>query len=183
MTDTISTAFEQIIEELEEERNTLTLKITEQASQGNFDEVVTLGQHVNQLEAFRSQVLKLRNEWLQQFAVSPVKPPIKRRSRGLRTPQHAYYLPILQSLIELGGTARASDVVSRVEPKVRHILTAYDHETLDSNPRELRWQNAVHWARNDLREQGLIVSGTPQGIWEISPAGRQHVAASNTSSR
>lgn len=177
MSDTISTAFEQIIEELEEERNTLTNRIAEHASQGQYDDVVRLGQHGNQLEGFRSQVMHLRNEWRQHFVAKPDKTPLKRRIRGLRTPQSAYYRPILQSLIELGGTARASEVIALVAPKVQHLLNAYDREPLDSNPRELRWQNAIHWARNDLREQGLIVSGSPQGIWEISDAGRRFVVA------
>ena len=163
MADNIITAFELILEELEEERNTLSSKIADHATQGQFDDVVKLGQHGHQLEAFR------------KFATKPVKSAHKRRTRGLRTPQNAYYRPILEALIELGGQARAGDVIERVHPKVQHLLNDYDREPLDSNPREVRWQNAIHWARNDLREQGLIVSGSPQGIWEISAAGRRFI--------
>ena len=175
MANNIITAFELILEELEEERNTLSSKIADHATQGQFDEVVKLGQHGNQLEAFRSQVMNLRNEWSRQFATKPVKSVQKRRTRGLRTPQNAYYRPILEALMELGGQARAGDVIERVHPKVQHLLNDYDREPLDSNPREVRWQNAIHWARNDLREQGLIVSGSPQGVWEISSAGRRFI--------
>lgn len=175
MPDTITTAFEQIIEELEEERNTLTTKIAEHASQGQFDEVVKLGQHGNQLEEFRSQVIRLRNDWNKQFAAKPVKRVVKRRNRGLRTPQSTYHRPILESLIELGGKARSAEVIERVHEKVKHILNDYDREPLDSNPREPRWRDAVSWSRYDLREQGFIESGSPQGIWEISAAGRRFI--------
>jgi restriction system protein len=31
-----------------------------------------------------------------------------------------------------------------------------------------RWRNTAQWARNDLREQGLIRDDTPRSIWEIT---------------
>lgn len=182
MSDHITTAFEQILEELEETRNLLAEKITTHATQQRFDEVVALGQQGTQLEGFRMRVGQLRDEWRQQFAslqtaptpATPAAP--KRRNHGLRTPQHVYYQPILQVLVDAGGRARSAFVVSSVYPKVKHLLNSYDHEPLPSNPKDTRWANAVAWARNDLREQGLIAPGSPQGVWEISAAGRAWLA-------
>jgi hypothetical protein len=36
-----------------------------------------------------------------------------------------------------------------------------------------RWRNTAQWARNDLREQGLIRDDTPRSVWEITDKGRQ----------
>jgi restriction system protein len=182
MSDHIITAFEQILEELEETRNLLADKITVHATQQRFDEVVALGQQGTQLESFCMRVAQLRDEWRQQFATlqpapTPTTPTApKRHNHGLRTPQHVYYQPILQVLVDAGGQARSAFVVSNVYPKVKHLLNAYDHEPLPSSPKETRWANAVAWARNDLREQGLLISNSPQGVWEISAAGRAWLA-------
>jgi hypothetical protein len=35
-----------------------------------------------------------------------------------------------------------------------------------------RRRNTAQWARNDLREQGLIRDDTPRAIWEITEKGR-----------
>jgi hypothetical protein len=182
MSDPMMTAFEQILEELEETRNLLADKITAQAAQQRFDEVVALGQQGTQLESFRMRVAQLRDEWRQQFATlqlapTPTTPAApKRRNHGLRTPQHVYYQPILQVLVEAGGSARSANVIAAVYPRVQHLLNAYDHEPLPSSPKETRWANAVAWARNDLRAQGLLISNSPQGVWEISTAGRAWLA-------
>jgi len=187
MSDPIMTAFEQILEELEDARNLLADQITSHATQQRFDEVVALGQQGTQLESFRQQVGQLRDQWHQQFAtLQPPAPPAtpvvapKRRNHGLRTPQHAYYRPILQVLVDAGGSARAANVIAQVYHHVQHVLNAYDHEPLPSNPKETRWANAVAWARNDLRELGFIASGSPQGVWEITSAGRAWLADEST---
>ena len=36
-----------------------------------------------------------------------------------------------------------------------------------------RWRNTAQWARNSLREDGLIRDDTPRRIWEINDKGRQ----------
>jgi predicted transcriptional regulator len=37
----------------------------------------------------------------------------------------------------------------------------------------MRGCNTAQWARNDLREQGLIRDDTPRSIWEITEKGRR----------
>jgi predicted transcriptional regulator len=39
-----------------------------------------------------------------------------------------------------------------------------------------RGRNTEQWARNSLREEGLIRDDTPRSIWEITDKGRQWVA-------
>ena len=45
----------------------------------------------------------------------------KRLERGLKTPEEKFILPILETLIELGGEAHAKDVLERVHAKMRNI--------------------------------------------------------------
>jgi len=39
-----------------------------------------------------------------------------------------------------------------------------------------RWRNTAQWARNSLREEGLIRDDTPRATWEISEEGRAWLA-------
>jgi hypothetical protein len=48
-----------------------------------------------------------------------------------------------------------------------------DYEVLDMG--EVRWQNRARFARLRMKEQGLISSDSPRGIWEITAEGRRHL--------
>ena len=37
---------------------------------------------------------------------------------------------------------------------------------------ETRAENAISWARNALKERGLLNRQSPRGIWELTPEGR-----------
>jgi restriction system protein len=49
----------------------------------------------------------------------------------------------------------------------------YDHTVLLSDGATPRWRNTAQWARNTLREDGLIRDDTPRSIWEIAERGRE----------
>lgn len=38
-------------------------------------------------------------------------------------------------------------------------------------PTEPQWQNEMRWARNDLREEGILDGSAPRGIWRLSELG------------
>ncbi|WP_052297133.1 winged helix-turn-helix domain-containing protein [Marinithermus hydrothermalis] len=106
------------------------------------------------------------------------KKPSKRKtrdrlSRGLRTPENAFRQPILEALVELGGSAPVNDVLERVQQKMAHVLNEYDYQPLPSDPRSARWRNTAQWCRNALVREGLMKSDSPYGIWEISEQGRE----------
>lgn len=101
----------------------------------------------------------------------------KRPPKGLKTPQHAYRLPILRALVELGGSADLNAVLDRVYAAMKHQLNDHDLAPMPSDPNCPRWRNTAQWARNDLREEGLIRSDSPHGLWEISPAARAWLKA------
>ncbi len=55
-------------------------------------------------------------------------------------------------------------------------LNTYDLDTF-ADGKTIRWRNTAQWARNTLREEGLIRDDTPRGVWAISDAGRKWLKA------
>ena len=95
-----------------------------------------------------------------------------RISKGLRTPEPAFFRPILQALSDLGGSAKRSDVFNVLEPSMRGVLQPIDYQILSSEAEQVRWQNSAQWARNLMVKEGLLQSDSPVGIWEITEKGR-----------
>ncbi len=93
-----------------------------------------------------------------------------RLQRGVRTPEEAYYQPILKALNELGGSAKMNDVLEKVEQSMKEMLKPADYEMLGSGT-NIRWRNTAQWARNSLVKEGLLKSNSPRGIWEITEVG------------
>lgn len=88
------------------------------------------------------------------------------------TPVKAYWRPLLETLIEMGGRGRPTAVIKRVGEKMENVLKAADYGKLPGTG-WIRWRNRVMWQRNDMRNQGLLKDDSPRGVWEISDAGRK----------
>ncbi len=180
----VAIAFDIVLEEIENAIAALNQQGAQAFQNGKYDVARDLMEKGSQMAAFRSKVKDLQREWLNIFATVP-SPKARRRSRkvaerlkrGLRTPEDAFRIPILQSLVELGGSAPMSDVLDKVEAKMRDQLNAYDRSTLPSDPTQTRWRNTAQWARNAMVKEGLMSSDSPRGIWEITEAGRRWLAA------
>jgi hypothetical protein len=97
----------------------------------------------------------------------------KRAARGTLLPQAEYELPLLESLVELGGSGPASAVIELVGPKLDGRLTSADRSTLASG--EVRWRSRVQFVRIGLVKEGLIARESPRGIWEITDSGRERL--------
>lgn len=167
----VHAALEEIQEVLEAEHAALEAQLQEAIQARTYDVLKQLTPRIEAIEGFRARVVALHGDWEKAFAK-------KRRSgdklgRGLRTPQEAFFKPILAALVARGGSARKSDIVADLEATMGASFTAHDRMALPSNPNEIRWQNTVAWARHDLRLAGHIKADTPLGIWEISDAGRE----------
>jgi hypothetical protein len=167
----IDAALAEIQDALENEHAALEAQLQEALTNRTYDVLKQLTPRIETIEAFRGRVMTLHTDWQKTFAK-------KRRSgerlgRGLRTPQEAFFRPILEALVARGGSARKSDIVSDLEARMGAQLTEHDRVAVPSNPNELRWQNTVAWARHDLRLAGRIKDDSAQGIWEISEAGRE----------
>lgn len=92
--------------------------------------------------------------------------------KGLRTPEAAFFRPILQALSDLGGAAKRSDVFKVLEPSMRDVLQPIDYQTLSSETEQVRWQNSAQWERNLMVKEGLLQPDSPVGIWEMTEKGR-----------
>lgn len=99
----------------------------------------------------------------------------KRAPKGSILSESEYEVPLLQTLIELGGSAPASDVISGLAPKLAGKLTALDIDALPSG--RVRWHNRAQFARLNLVRSGDMEADAPRGIWTISQHGRARVQA------
>ena len=100
--------------------------------------------------------------------------------RGLRTPETAFYAPILQALDELGGTARTVEVVKRVGEFMADVLSPDDRGPLPSTGLP-RWENTTQFARYSMVRSGLLKLNSPRGTWAISAKGMEHLQRTRTS--
>lgn len=92
--------------------------------------------------------------------------------KGLRTPESAFFQPILQALSDLGGAAKRSEVFTVLESSMSNVLQPIDYQTLSSDSETVRWQNSAQWARNLMVKEGLLQSDSPVGTWEMTENGR-----------
>ncbi|MCX8050306.1 MAG: winged helix-turn-helix domain-containing protein [Chlorobi bacterium] len=105
-------------------------------------------------------------------AKAKAAPHKKKYVAGPTTPQAAFRCPILQALIERGGSGSASDILDRVFELMKHRLTKADIELIVSN--EPKWRNTARWERKKMIEEGLLRNDSPTGIWEITESGRRY---------
>ncbi len=88
-------------------------------------------------------------------------------------PQKEFRDPLLEAMYELGGTASAQQATELVGLKVAARLRSGDHK-LRSDGKE-RWENSVHWNRNELKNEGVFKSDSERGVWELSDGGTKYV--------
>ena len=193
----VNNAFEILLEEIERVFNMISKEGEEAFKNQDFDNAKSLSEYGKQLKSFREKVRALQNEWQTIFDENISirekikayqnerqkifrKTPIKLRKRkirnslkrGLRTPIKKFIMPILESLIELGGRAKMKDVLKLVHDKMKDALNEYDYAPLPSHPNEKRWENTAQWARYIMLQEGLLANDSPQGIWEITEKGK-----------
>src|SRR5438034_6219541 len=94
------------------------------------------------------------------------------------TPVELYWPPIIESLIELGGTGSREEVIERVGKKLEPILTRADWELVPSGS-DVRWKNRVAWQRLNMVKRGLLRDDSRRGTWEVTPEGRKWLADTN----
>jgi hypothetical protein len=84
-------------------------------------------------------------------------------------PQKEFRVPLLEAMYELGGLARPQQATELVGKKVALRLRPGDHK-LRSDGKE-RWENIVHWNRNELKNEGFFKNDSERGVWELSDEG------------
>ena len=185
MNDNINVAFDILLDGLD----TILIDLFQRSEQLNnkdiFSQANKFTTEIDSIREIQAKLLALREEWsqinlstpseeLKQISISDQKPtyPLK---PGLRTPNRAFQLPLLVALIQLGGSGTVQAILDRVHQMMKDQLNEFDYQSLPSDPKSVRWENTVRWARNRLVEEGHLASNSPHGIWEITEAGRKHV--------
>ena len=100
---------------------------------------------------------------------------IKTRSRaiGELTPNSEFWKPILNILIEKGGSASRPDVHELLKKRLQDKLKPGDKEL--NNDGTVKWEKQVDFQRFAMTKQGLLREESPWGTWEITEIGRQWV--------
>jgi len=178
----VSSAFEMLLEEVETEIDFVN-GVGSKAFEGrDYDRAKEALERSGMLTAFRDKLATLRKEWEQMAAAAERDEDAETRAqrrnlgklrKGQRTPEAAYYKPILKVLKEMGGSGKVADVLERVGQIMKSILKDVDYDPLASGPDNPRWRNAGQWARNSMVNDGLLKRDSPRGVWEITDAGRQ----------
>ncbi|PJB33945.1 MAG: hypothetical protein CO107_14390 [Deltaproteobacteria bacterium CG_4_9_14_3_um_filter_51_14] len=177
-------AFEMLLEEVDAEISLIKKLATTATEKGEFETAKEAITKAEKDTAFRKRVSDLLEEWNEQLAPFGSLPEnaseggkkISRRDlgklkKGLRTRHDEFYRPILQALMDLGGSAKMRNVLDRVAELMKNKLKPVDHEPLPSDPEAIRWRNTAQWARYILVKNKLLKSDSPHGIWEITPEG------------
>ena len=74
---------------------------------------------------------------------------------------------MIEALQHLGGSAQKNEVLKYVEQKLKSQLLPGDLEWRDSCKSSV-WQNNACWERYQMLEDGILKTGSPRGIWELS---------------
>ena len=80
-------------------------------------------------------------------------------------------MPIIEVLVEMGGSGKSRDVVRRVGEKLSHKLTAADRARIESG--FIRWKNRAYWSRKRMVNEGLLEpkENVPYGVWKLTAEG------------
>lgn len=100
----------------------------------------------------------------------PPRPPA---AVPLILPEGEYWVPILSTLAEAGGSAPANDVIDALEQRMGEDFRDRDRDRVRNG--EVRWRNRARFARLRMKERGLLSKTSQRGIWEITDAGREYL--------
>lgn len=179
----VSTALGLLRDSLSEEEQRIRSEGAKAMQGGDYDTATSVIEFAKRLLAFQNKVEGLVTEWAAledlRDAASPAVQEIVskkffgKRKKGEITPHTAFYRAILESLVELGGSAKTKVVLDRVGEKMQGILKPLDHAVLPSDGKSIRWRNAAQWARNTMVNEDGRMKKTKNGVWEISEQGRK----------
>lgn len=91
------------------------------------------------------------------------------------TPNESYRIPILKSLIYLGGTAKPSDISNFIEKEMKNKFKPTDHEK-GTNGFEKLWIEMVNREKGNMVKEGLIFEDKKTEQWEIIQNGINYLA-------
>jgi restriction system protein len=84
-------------------------------------------------------------------------------------------VPLLQVLVESGGSAKPRDVYPKLAALFPSLTPDEQEQRLESSPSTRKWWNLVQWVRQHLVQAGEI-DGTTRGMWKVTSAGRARLS-------
>jgi len=123
------------------------------------------------LQALAEPFLGTADDVIQTLVASarrsdPRHPDAGRVPAGKRTPNSAFYEPILRVLRHAGGELPTAVTLDRVGHLMDPLLTETDRAKLCSG--EIRWRNTARFARYDLVCSGKLDAHSPHGVWRLA---------------
>ena len=112
---------------------------------------------------------------------APLQPTLGRASpirlaKGALIPEREYIKPILESLVELGGSAKGPEVLEIIFQKMKDRLSERDLALSSAERSSPRWRKQAAWCRfNLVRKYKFLNSDSPRGVWEINNKGRNYL--------
>ncbi|MBK7105682.1 MAG: hypothetical protein IPH62_10400 [Ignavibacteriae bacterium] len=86
------------------------------------------------------------------------------------TAQNNFRIPILKSLIFLGGSSEESEVIDFVKRDMRNKLTSADFEISNEDDKE-RWLTNLYFETATMIDEGLLTHESSNKKWEIAQKG------------
>lgn len=180
--NSVNAAFDMLSSEIERLVESINAVGAEAFQQGRHYEAEQMLAQAKAVTEFQQRITSLRKEWdaMSSKPAAATTGPMPRTNsvrlkKGEYTPQEAYYIPILRSLEEMGGSGKSADVCDAVYRKMKDVLKPVDLDGLPANPERLRWWVFAQFARLHLKNEGLLSSNSPYGIWEITDKGREYL--------
>lgn len=183
--DEVITALHLVLDALEDVAEEVKEAARHSLEEERLDDLARQSARISEIRDFAESVGELRHRWSSSNhptdgqradesggSEGPSRTYLGRVPRGTRTPEVAFRRPILEVLVELGGSGSIQDVLDRVGERLDGQLRPIDFEPLPSTPDTLRWRNTAQWSRNELVRTGLMEPVRTRGVWEISAAGR-----------
>ena len=185
----VITAITILLEEVNNVINEINQEGSKVFREGNYERAQVLMDKGKQLETFHRKINDLQIEWKSiiggttSLKLKPSKRKRKGRKlkKGFRTPQELFKIPLLLTLVEVGGSGSPSQVEELVLPKLKPILTDHEYTLLESFGNKPRWTHRLAWTRYDLVQDGLLSPDSPRGVWEITETGRRWLADNQAS--
>lgn len=125
-------------------------------------------QTLNHLADELDELLKdLKDRIGRTFDATPAKKPRAKRLNSPKTDRSILRSLIIEALNELGGSAHKNDLYKLIEKKYEGRFLPGDFDYLPDGKR-IVWKNYSDWEGTAMRQEGLLKSDSPRGIWELS---------------
>lgn len=163
-------AFEILLGEIEVEIDFCHKAGAEAFERRDLEDAREVLEYAGQIMVFRDKIVSLSKEWetlsgVQRGSAQEEMTHVEQRSqgrlqRGLRTPEEAYYQPILQILNEQGGSAKMSDVQERLAQVMKGVLREVPRVAQrDEESEESRLMGNVYRSRRGIQTDWIGWTG------------------------